>query len=225
MSGGVEMVVESFSFFCFFLKKGKVVKKIISLIIGIISLLFIPASYSDSTKLNEKKSTCSFRNTSWGMSRAQVKVAERIKTIAHESDTVVGYVDAIRNIDVLVAYKLTKDILTSGMYLVVEKHPYDNDFIWDYNTLQDLLRQKYGPPKKDKIVWRNDQYRDNPSRYGMAIRVGHLRYFSEWETSDTLINLLLEEMDQEITLSLKYSSRKYRELEKNDQIKKDFKQL
>ncbi|GAH71775.1 unnamed protein product, partial [marine sediment metagenome] len=91
------------------------------------------------------------------------------------------------------------------------KHSNDNLYIDDYEKLKETLTKKYGKPKFDKVTWDDDLYKDDRSHWGFAVSLGHLDYFSSWETSTTYISLRLNGDNYKISLVIAYESRELEE--------------
>lgn len=147
-----------------------------------------------------------FRGATFGMSRAQVRATEP-NVAWREGDDVIGFTTEIAGLDAMAQYEFTNDKLYGGGYRIVEQHSNRTLYLSDYDKLFGLLREKYGAPRDDKTVWRNDLYRDDPEDYGMAVALGHLAKLATWETPSTEINLLLTGDNYEIDLYIYYKSR------------------
>jgi len=104
--------------------------------------------------------------------------------------------------------------------VLVESHTNKNDFITDYNDFKKILTKKYGKPKQDETLWKNDLYKDDYSDWGTAISIGHLVYLSSWETQDTEINNILMGENFAISCIVEYTSKNLKEIEKKAQEKK-----
>jgi len=153
------------------------------------------------------------------MSIAEVKASEPL-TVAKEEENLVAYKTSIIGKDVFVVYLFTDDQLTRAKYVLAESHSNRNDFITDFNDFNKILKKKYGNPSKDEVLWRNDLYKDDYSDWGTAISMGHLLYFSTWETKDTEIASILTGENFDITCAIEYNSRSLEELEKKAKEKK-----
>lgn len=160
-----------------------------------------------------------FRNTKWGMSISEVKASEPL-TVAKEEENLVAYKTSIIGKDVFVVYLFTDDQLTRAKYVLAKSHSNRNDFIIDYNDFKKILKKKYGNPSKDEALWRNDLYKDDYSNWGTAISLGHLLYFSTWETKDTEIASILTGENFDVSCAIEYSSISLGELEKKVKEKK-----
>ena len=93
----------------------------------------------------------------------------------------------------------------------MEKHTNKNLYINDYESLKEILTKKYGKPEIDKVIWKNDLFKSAKQDWGTAISIGHLEYFSSWETPTTYINLGLNGDNYKISLTLGYESRELKE--------------
>jgi len=158
-----------------------------------------------------KEQTYDFRETTWGMSKEQVKATEDKKP-DFEADTMLGYDVTISGKDFSCIYSFLEDKLYNSGYFFTGEHTNKNLYIDDYEELKETLTKKYGKPKTDiPGLWKNDLYKDDKSHWGMAISVGHLTYGASWETSTTEIYLMLSGDNYEISLILSYDSKELRE--------------
>jgi len=166
----------------------------IPLIFIILSLLFCTVAFTGTTKeLN------GFRKAKWGMSPEEVKANERLKLrsgwirggsqapkdiyqIYHQYEELAG-------LSMIVAFQFFKRQFYEGNY-IVESGP-GPDAISEYEKLQTILINKYGPPKKNKNRWMSDKYKTNPDYHNRAIRAGHLHKWSTWIFNDAQIFLFL----------------------------------
>jgi len=160
-----------------------------------------------------------FRKTKWGMSIAEVKSSEPLDVVKEE-DNMLGYKTNVIGKDVFVVYFFIDNQLVRTRYVLAESHSNNNDYITDYNAFKEILIKKYGPPKKDETFWKNDLYKDDYSHWGTAISMGHLIYYSNWETEDTEINNMLMGDNFDISCIVEYSSKNLKEIEKKAQDKK-----
>lgn len=160
-----------------------------------------------------------FRKTKWGMSIAEVKSSEPLD-VTKEEDNLLGYKTVVIGKDVLVAYFFIDNQLVRTRYVLAESHTNNNDYIADYNDFKKILIKKYGPPRKDETFWKNDQYKDDYSHWGLAISMGHLIYYSNWETEDTEINNMLMGDNYDTSCIVEYSSKNLKEIEKKAEEKK-----
>ncbi len=155
---------------------------------------------------SEDKDKFDFRKTTWGMSKEQVKLSEDIKPVFEEKDTLM-YETEVLHMKCYIAYKFIDNILAAAVYSFIDEHSNENDYISDYSNVKDALQKKYGTPKSTDINWRNDLYADEPEQYGFAVSIGHLVYWSKWETDSTDIILSLNGENYEISHSAFYNSK------------------
>lgn len=101
-----------------------------------------------------------FRKTNWGMNKEQVKATEDKKPDFDE-DTFVEYKVEISGNDFKCVYNFLQDKLYSSIYIFNGTHTNKNDYIYDYENLKEILIKKYGKPKADEIVWKNDLYKND----------------------------------------------------------------
>ena len=82
----------------------------------------------------------------------------------------------------------------------------------DYEVIKEALIQKYSTPTRDVTRWRNERYKDDRSEWEHAVSVGHLSFFSGWDTDTTYIQLTLVGDNGEVNLVVFYSSKQYSSL-------------
>lgn len=182
---------------------------VFSLTVFLLGCLTIPVSATD----------YDFRKTKWGMSKQQVLATETLELVS-EREGSLTYMSAILHKKVLIGYSFVKNKLFRGTYLLREPHSNKNDFIEDYDDFKQMLTKKYGKPKKDNIVWRNNLFKNDFSQWGTAIGVGHLVYASEWETDSTKILCLLSGDNFKISLGVGYESKELKLLKKKQKEKR-----
>ena len=113
------------------------------------------------------------------------------------------------------------DKLTRGKYLVTETHSNKNDYISDYNSLNELLKKKYGEPFENEKYWKNDLYKDDFSDWGFAVSLGHLIYYSTYKTSNTDITIMLSGENYKIETVIEYTSTSLGKVEEELRTKED----
>ena len=174
----------------------------------------------------EGKEKFDFRKTKWGMSIEHVMYSEGVKARLEVKDALV-YEAEVLGMNCLIFYEFIGNILASGNYFFVEEYSNRNDYISDYDSVKNTLREKYGSPKSTEINWRDDSYKDKPPKYGLAVGLGHLIYRSTWETDSTDIILSLAGGNYEIELVVHYRSKVFypklmEKQEKEKESKSDF---
>lgn len=163
--------------------------------------------------LEEKSSTTArFRNSSWGMTVEEVKKTETTQA-KYETNAILVYSDNLLGFNADVVYIFAKNKLIRSKYIFRNEHSNTTDFITDYLKIKSSLASKYGKVKIDKQVWKNDLYKSDPPQWGMAIAVGHLKYYSQWEDQDSSVFLYLTGENYKIEFGIEYSSIKYKDLE------------
>jgi hypothetical protein len=160
-----------------------------------------------------------FRKTKWGMTVAEVKASEPLEVVKDEKD-LIGYKTKVIGKDVFIAYFFIDNQLVRSRYVLAESHSNKNDYIQDHKDFKAILEKKYGKPKRDETIWKNDLYKNDYSDWGSAISMGHLVYYSSWDTAKTEISNILTGDNFDITCIVEYNSKKLKELEKKAEEKK-----
>ncbi len=158
-----------------------------------------------------------FRKTTWGMTKEQVKETEKETPYEHERG--LRYEDRILGFDCTLLYIFVEGKLVRTKYIITEEHSNDNQYIMDYDTLKAALIKKYGEPSESNQLWKNDLYKDDSQDWGLAISIGHLVDYARWETLQTDIVIGLYGDNYEVALEIQYSSKELKELEKKEEEK------
>jgi len=180
-------------------------KKYFSILLIVLLILVI-----STLALFAKEVKYDFRETTWGMSKEQVKETEDRKP-DYEENAMLSYNVKIFEGNYYCIYSFLEDKLCNGGYFFMEEHTDKNLYINDYMELKGIITKEYGKPIMDEIIWKNDLYKDEKSEWGTAISVGDLEYWALWETLDTEICLSLDSDNYEINLILSYDSKELSE--------------
>ena len=173
-----------------------------------------------------------FRNTTWGMTKAQVLASEvEHPSDVHESngETVVQY-DGLKfgGLDGRVVYIFAPAgidaKLVRAKYLLDAEHNELNDFIADYRAVETILRATHGEPTWQKADWLDDSLQEERKGYldqdralaesilpsdanvGLAVSLGHLKLFTELGEGRTKVLHALTGADGRITHQIEYRS-------------------
>ena len=147
-----------------------------------------------------------FRKATWGMTPSEVKASESDKPLQEEANMLV-YETTLAGFDAYAGYIFANGKLTRTKYILKVTHSNDNDYISDYNRLNDLLRKKYGVALKDEINWMTDSpFKNDKSYWGHCISQGDLVLYSIYRTPTTEIGIELSAEDYTIINAIQYSS-------------------
>ncbi|MBZ5577707.1 MAG: hypothetical protein LAP40_14190 [Acidobacteriia bacterium] len=176
-----------------------------------------------------------FRQTTWGMTKAQVVAAEATKPAAvteSNGEVIVRY-DSVpfAHLDAQVVYILARDRLVRAKFLFSAEHADANDFIGDYKNVEPLLLGQYGKPADSRAIWEDDSTQLEPKSYldqdraspaniltsdaqvGLAVSLGHMRMFTQWDCPRTTILHALTGRNHHITHQIEYRSVEWSALE------------
>lgn len=165
-------------------------------------------SYIESTTLEG----FDFRKTNWGMSKEDVEASETFDKYGDKSDGFLMYKGSVSELECVVIYFFTNNMLTGGRYFFTEEHSNKNDFLSDYSSMKELLTKKYGDPEDDEEWWRNDLYKDDYQSWGMAIGMGHYIQYATWKKDKTSIEISLTGENYSITHKIDYISIELKDL-------------
>ena len=158
------------------------------------------------TLYEEDKQEKQFREARWGMSKEEVIRLEGAPDQMVELGELemMMYQERIKEMDCFIEYIFEKDRLIKGKYNFVVKHEYKNDYFRDYKKVKEYLAEVHGKPPLDNINWLNPQYKEDYSKWGFALSLGHLEYNSLWSYQKTEIQLRLYGENEHIKLEAEY---------------------
>lgn len=148
-----------------------------------------------------------FRNTTWGMTKEQVKETENIE-IVNENPDKISYIETVVNYPALLVYKFHDNKLIWGSYSFQQVNDNDEEYLKDFIKFEEVISSKYGKGKKlDKWNNSDSEFKNDPA---MAVRAGDLIMWSSWETPTTLIKLIMYGYKDKFNIDSYYFSRKYK---------------
>jgi hypothetical protein len=177
-----------------------------------------------------------FRQARWGMSEAEVRSAEG-KTPSGvsqgESGMILRY-DAVSaaGLAAHAVYIFASGKLVRAKYVFDKEHTELNDFIADFRAVEPVLREWHGKPTNERAIWEDDSTQLEPKSYldqdratpssilpsdplvGLAVALGHLRLFTQWQDASTKITHALTGEDSRIVHQIEYKSVELGGLEK-----------
>lgn len=164
----------------------------------------------------EAAETYDFRETTWGMSKEQVKAIEGEPMV--EDENLLVYTGEAAGSPVDILYSFEDDELISGIYDFTDEHINNNLYYEDYLSLVEAYSEKYGKPISQTENWKNDLYKDDPGNWGMAVAMGNVTFLSKWETDTTDIHVILRGDNLEVFLDSMYEKKDYEQKINTDGI-------
>lgn len=146
-----------------------------------------------------------FRSIRWGMSKGQVKGAEKAKLIK-ETESLLEYEVSFLGYDCRVAYTFLNDKVRKAAMQIKQDHIDPARYYRDYEDLRNYLSPLYGKPIADKYDWKNEMYRNDPSKYGFAVSIGFLSCRTTWMADNTEVALIISGGSHQISTNLEYAA-------------------
>jgi hypothetical protein len=159
------------------------------------------------------------RKTTWGMTKEQVKASEELKPWGEEDD-MIFYRSELAGRSCALAYRFVDDKLVSGSYVFNHTHTNQSDFFTDFDTMRDLLTEKYGKPKWGDTTWKNSLYRNEPEYRGLALGMGHITKTAGWSTPSTDISMRLTGDNYKVQFGIGYIGKRFEDLAERAHNKK-----
>ena len=132
-----------------------------------------------------------FRKVNWGDTKEQVRINETAKFSFEEGIDLI-YTSHIAEMEVMIIYSFESNKLDSAKVLILEKYGKRDTYLTKFNSLKAVLTKKYGDAIEDQIIWRNNIYKNTPVDHGLALKLGHVGFFANWETNSMGIFLQLD---------------------------------
>ena len=154
--------------------------------------------------------TPDFRNTSWGMDRAQVVATEGTppsQMRERGGEIVMRYESArLAGLDCRVVYIFAKDKLVRTKYVFQQEHVEKNEFLADFTMVDVFLIGTMERPTQQRVSWNNEEYKTEARRYGVAVSLGHLLYSTQWKGTRTVVTHALSGENGAVTHEVEYVS-------------------
>jgi hypothetical protein len=149
--------------------------------------------------------TYNFRFTKWGMTPAEVISSEKMDPV-EKDEKMIKYKTQILDKNVELLYVFAQNKLIGASYRLDENYLNSERFIQAYARFKEELIKKYGPPNKEITNWENDAFKSDRSKWGIALSLGYLEYFTFWETPGTTVSCGLKENNYYVLCSVEYWS-------------------
>jgi hypothetical protein len=172
--------------------------------------------YKKTLKVREVK----FRGMPWGSTAEQIRQANLEKP-TFESENNLIYRDTINDLDTACSFILADDRFVRGKYKFLEGHTDANRYLWDYEGIEKLLKEKYGDPNEENELWLNNTWKNDPRAKGKSISAGYLALFSKWEVGEVDIVHVLHGDNYKVEHVLEYSQKAMSVIEESLREKED----
>jgi hypothetical protein len=155
--------------------------------------------------------TYNFRHTKWGMTPEEVVASESMVPI-EKDEKMIAYKTQILDKDVELLYLFAQNKLVGASYILDENYLNSERFIKTYTRFKEELIKKYGPPSKEITQWKNDAFKSDRRKWGIALSLGYLEYSTFWETASTTVSCGLKENNYSVLCSVEYWSLEFSNL-------------
>lgn len=208
-------------------------KKMIALLAACSMLCCVPGTISLASESTENESEVkeevmidNFRGYSWGTSKTEIESSEikddMVENIDYsyiDGNTIV-FTGSVAGYSAYVYYIFDEsDKLVRGYYILQEKHTNKTDYYDDFCNLADLYAEKYGDPVVDIENWKDDLYKDDPSKWGLAIATGKVNFIKTWvDSGNNRVYMIISGDNYEIQTGITYEFAEYEEPKNVDGI-------
>jgi hypothetical protein len=148
------------------------------------------------------------RNVRWGMTQKEVIKAERGKP-STQSAQLLSFKRDVAGMASELLYRFNAEgKLVALICDVTQVHSEPNLHLSDFQSLHNALSSRFGKPRREGDIWRNDLFRSDGKNWGTAVVAGHLAKMSEWRNDATRAELLLTGDNFKAQLVIQYLSLK-----------------
>jgi len=124
-----------------------------------------------------------FRGFVWGVTKEDVRKFEKARFYKEEGDALF-FLEKPDRFRRLITYRFADGGLIGAKYEMVEYHePDPQDVLTRSADWTNQLKEKYGEPSAEEMIWKNKFYRTRPNFWFRAMRRGDLRIESKWTIS------------------------------------------
>jgi len=148
-----------------------------------------------------------FRQTQWEMTQNQVLRLEGNPAVKEKSDglDVMRYKENVKEMDCWIEYISKEDKLIKAKYIFLVDREYKSLYFGDYKKVKEFLTEIHEQSPLTNINWMNPTHKDDYSKWGLAVSLGHLEYSAIWNFPETEIVLRLFGKNNEISLMAEYT--------------------
>ena len=182
------------------------------------NLLMAPAQHQaepsvQKTVMPSQPKTLERRSTDWGMSVQEVKDNERVQSswdlqspVLADYEARIAYHTQIEGIEAALTYSFYENHLGQAKYVFESQHEDAVEYVQDFKTVKNWIKQSYGEPTSVQEIWLDELYQYDSSLWGQAVMRGHLVMVAEWKNPGTDIVLVLDGGDDTVGLVADFSS-------------------
>lgn len=148
-----------------------------------------------------------FRQAQWEMTQNQVLRLEGNPVVKEKSDEldVMRYKENVKEMDCWVEYIFREDKLIKANYIFLVDHEYKSLYFGDYKKVKEFLTEIHEQSPLTNVNWMNPTHKEDYSKWGLAVSLGHLEYSAIWDLPESEIVLRLFGKNNEINLTADYT--------------------
>ncbi|MDD8031787.1 MAG: hypothetical protein PHQ25_07285 [Acidobacteriota bacterium] len=150
----------------------------------------------------------------WGMPEEKVLEVEGEPLGKEKSGEteILQYRREIMNRNCLVEYVFRKNQLTAARFYMLDNFIDNNYYISDFMKAKSYLKEQFGQPADDQVVWLDSTYKSKQEFWGQALGSGLLEFRSSWIIDETEVDLILTGSENRVALLAECISQKYKNL-------------
>jgi hypothetical protein len=148
-----------------------------------------------------------FRQAQWEMTQNQVLRLEGNPVVKEKSDglDVMRYKENVKEMDCWVEYIFKEDKLIKANYIFLMDHEYKSLYFGDYKKVKEFLTEIHEQSPLTNVNWMNPTHKEDYSKWGLAVSLGHLEYSAIWNLPETEIVLRLFGKNNKVNLIVDYT--------------------
>lgn len=177
-----------------------------------VSLSIAETTTEAETTAEAKREDTNFRNACWGDDIETVKKYETEK-LEGDEDNALLYSAKVSNYDSHVMYYFDNSgKLYQGIYGFKDKYTNAGQYIPQYQSLRDSLKEKYGEPNEDTIIPLTNQSLIDTAGDAHALEYGYVVYRATWnDYNGSKITIGMQAQNYEVQIVIIYTDVNYKE--------------
>jgi hypothetical protein len=148
----------------------------------------------------------------WGMPKEKLfeVEGEPLGKEKSEEAEILQYRREIMNRNCLVEYVFRKNQLTTARFYMLDDFIDNNYYISDFMKAKNYLKQRFGQPANDQVVWFDSTYKSKQEFWGRALASGLLEFRSSWVIGETEVDLILTGSENRVVFLAECIGQRYK---------------
>jgi hypothetical protein len=177
-------------------------------------LILLVACDNQPSKKYSSKTSPFIADSIWGSSPTKIENSENFwmfnKKYGELNFSGIMRLEQTDSLHVIINYYFQSDKLNKVQYYLEYSSKSEGAYVAIVNKMFSDFKNHYGIPESSSKRWDNKMYENDPSNLGRALMLGHVTYYSKWDSRRTKIKYTVwGDLDGKLTFSIEYLSKEY----------------